>query len=256
VIEQSFHLTAIGVAGSGIADWAALQNLLEHPESGMPVSGSAPVTTMLSASERRRVSDMTRMVLAAVEQACPSPAEDMQAVFVSQTGDGVTTHAICDALAAAEPSVSPTRFTNSVHNAAAAYWSIALRRTAATTSLCAGPNGLSAGLLESILTMHATGAPVLLIAYDAPYPFPLSERVPVLHALALALFLTPGSGRGSWRLALNPGEAPYQTPAFAGHFGAHACVPGLIWLSAKDTQRRVVLPYLDGISLVLEPSYA
>ncbi len=253
VIATPFGLLGIGAAGAGIANGGALRGILADPPAYAPSSVPRTTSNLLQPAERRRVSDLTRLVLAAVEEACPSPPADMQAVFVTNSGDGATTHAICDALAAPVPDVSPTRFTNSVHNAAAAYWSIGLHRTAATTSLGAGPQGLAAGLIESLLTMRETGASVLLVAYDAPYPYPMSERVLVRQPLALAFHLSPACPGTSWRLGLSgeTGEALHSS--LAAHFDGHSCAPGMIWLSALGMSRRVVLPYLDGLSVVLEP---
>lgn len=254
IITQPFSLLAVGAAGAGVADSKALHEMLADPVSYNPGTPPRTVSKLLNAAERRRVSDLTRMVLAAAEEACPMPHADMQAVFVTNSGDGITTHAICDALAAPIPDVSPTRFTNSVHNAAAAYWSIGLHRPSATTSLGAGPNGLSAGLIEAVLTMQENGAPVLLVAYDAPHPFPLSEKVPVRQPLALAFYLTPARSGTCWQLGLNAEPGENLPPELAAHFDGHSCAPGMIWLSAAGAQpRRIALPYLDGLSVVLEP---
>ena len=46
--------------------------------------------------------------------------------------------------------VSPTRFMNSVHNAAAGYWSIATRSREPSTSLCCYDASFAAGLLECV----------------------------------------------------------------------------------------------------------
>lgn len=254
MIKQPFSLLAIGAAGAGIANAGVLYDILANPPAYAP--GPAPRTgsNLLNPAERRRVSDLTRLVLAAAEEACPVPPADMQAVFVTNSGDGITTHAICDALAAPVPDVSPTRFTNSVHNAAAAYWSIGLHRTSATTSLGAGPNGLSAGLVEAVLTMQENSTPVLLMAYDAPHPFPMSEKVLVRQSLALAFYLAPARSGPCWQLGLNAEPGENLPPSLAAHFDGHSCAPGMIWLSATGTQpQRVALPYLDGLSVVLEP---
>ena len=94
-------------------------------------------------------------------------------VFSFSGGDGDNCHEICAALASSERLISPTRFHNSVHNAAAGYWSIAYGCTRASTSLCADDASFGAGLLEALAQL-ACGAPaVLLVAYDVDYPPPL-----------------------------------------------------------------------------------
>lgn len=252
-----FQLSAIGAAGAGIAGWADLNQALKEPVRYAP-GAAETATSFLSAAEKRRASALTRLVLAAAEQACPTPPPNLRAVFVSNTGDGPTTHAICAALAAPEPAVSPTRFTNSVHNAAAAYWSIALHNTAATTSLSGGENGFSAGLIEASQLLRQGDAPVLLVVYDAPFPFPLADQVGIRQPLALALLLTPARRGPGWRLVLSDEDAESLPAALLVHFDRHACAPGLVWLVAQahNARRRTVLPYLEHLAVVLEPADA
>lgn len=251
--EKRIHVSAIGAAGSGIADWPDLNRVLCVDSTYAPVTTQA-ATSLLLAAEKRRASALTRLVLSATEQVCPAPPPGLRAVFVSNTGDGPTTHAICEALATPQPTVSPMQFINSVHNAAAAYWSIALHNTASTTSMSGGENGFSAALIEASLVMHQNNAPVLLVAYDAPFPFPLRDRVPVRQPLALALALSP-NGRGSgWRLTLSDEPAESLPATLSPYFERHVCAPALIWLAAQadSKPRRIVLPYLEHLAVVLE----
>ena len=55
-------------------------------------------------------------------------------MFASTYGDLAITDYMCSTLAKAPMTLSPTRFHNSVHNAAAGYWSIA---TACRQPYCA-----------------------------------------------------------------------------------------------------------------------
>jgi hypothetical protein len=101
---------------------------------------------------------------------------------------------ICRVLASAERYVSPTRFHNSVHNAAAGYWSIALRSNAPSTSLSCNDWSFAAGLLEGCAQCLTAGQPVLLVSYDLPYPEPLQGVRPILGILGAALLLAPKAG--------------------------------------------------------------
>lgn len=252
--QTRIHISAIGAAGAGIAGWPDLNRVLNKVSAYAPATDEA-VTSLLSAAEKRRASALTSLVLAAAEQACPIPPPGLRAVFVSNTGDGVTTHAICEALATPQPSVSPMRFTNSVHNAAAAYWSIALHSTASTSSISGGENGFSAALIEATLVMRQSNAPLLLVAYDAPFPLPLQDRVAVRQSLALALILSPqGQGPG-WHLTLSDEPAESLPAMLSLYFERHVCAPALIWLAAQadSKPRRTVLPYLEHLAVVLEP---
>src|SRR5690606_42059827 len=53
-------------------------------------------------------------------------------------------------LASDPRSISRTRFHNSVHNAAAGYWTIGAGCTAAATAVSAGPASFAQGLLEAL----------------------------------------------------------------------------------------------------------
>ncbi len=100
-------------------------------------------------------------------------------------------HEICETLASADRQLSPTRFHNSVHNAAAGYWSLATGATAASTALCAHDGSFTAGLLEALALVSADRVAVMLNAYDTGYPEPLRAKRPLPDSFAVALILTP-----------------------------------------------------------------
>jgi hypothetical protein len=112
-------------------------------------------------------------------------------VFTSSGGDNDNVHAINGILATAPREVSPTRFHNSVHNAAAGYWCIAAGSHEPSTSLCAYDASFAAGLLESAAQVTVDKAIVALIAYDHPYPEPLHTLRPITAAFGMGLILTP-----------------------------------------------------------------
>ena len=97
------------------------------------------------------------------------------------------------ALATPSREVSPTRFHNSVHNAPSGYWGIAVQSREAVTSLSAYDASFAAGLLEACVQCVSGGRPVLLIAYDLPYPEPLDSVRHIESSFGVALVLNPGS---------------------------------------------------------------
>lgn len=123
---------------------------------------NSPVT-WLSATERRRVGKMVRLALTVgrtAVQAAYVDAGKLATVFTSSSGDGDNCDAIFTTLAATEKSerfISPTRFHNSVHNAAAGYWSIANQCMMPSTSLCAYNASFAAGLMEACCQAMWTG---------------------------------------------------------------------------------------------------
>jgi hypothetical protein len=186
-------------------------------------------------------------------------------VFASSTGDPANCDAMCEALAAPERLVSPTRFTNSVHNAAAGIWHIAARARAPSTSLAAFDDSFVAGLLEAALQCLAAQRPVLLVACDLPYPEPLHALRPVADGFGCALLLNPLSdpAPAPWTatLALVASE-PAATVDGAGLETLRRTIPAaralpLLQALARavpgpDAGTRVVLPAQDGLALVVE----
>jgi hypothetical protein len=112
-------------------------------------------------------------------------------VFTSSGGDNDNVHAINGILATAPREVSPTRFHNSVHNAAAGYWCIAAGSHEPSTSLCAHDASFAAGLLESATQVSVDHSVVALIAYDHPYPEPLHALRQITAPFGMAMILTP-----------------------------------------------------------------
>ena len=186
----------IGLLGPGLADWATGQALLDNPQDWLwqPTEISPP--QRLPANERRRAGSVVKASIVVADQACTMAgleAAALASVFTSSTGDPLNCHLLCEALASPERSVSPTRFTNSVHNAAAGYWHIAAQSRQPSTSLAAFDASFAAGLLEAAVQCVSSQSPVLLVACDVPYPEPLHRVRPLLDVFALALVLAPDS---------------------------------------------------------------
>jgi hypothetical protein len=134
----------------------------------------------------------------------------LASVFVSTDSDGDILHHICEALASPRPEISPTRFHNSVHNAASGYWTIAVHSHAPANMVTGTDEVFGAGLLEAALQAKIETRDVLLVAYDVPMPPPLLELHPVATAGGLALVLAPGAaarGIARLRLEIAPADA-------------------------------------------------
>jgi len=197
----SIHLSVLGIGmlGPGLADWAGGHVLLREPSTWLHAATVVPAPNRLPPTERRRAGAVVKASIVVADQALAASGVDAAAlptVFTSSTGDPANCHILCEALATPGRLVSPTRFTNSVHNAPAGYWHIAAQSRAPSTSLAAFDASFAAGLLEAAVQCAATGAPVLLVACDVPYPEPLHAVRPVADVFAVALVLGPaGTGR-------------------------------------------------------------
>jgi hypothetical protein len=157
--------------------------------------------------------------------------------------------------------ISPTRFSNSVHNAAAGYWSIGTGATPASTVLCAFDGSFCAGLLEALTQVTVDDEPILLVAYDTEYPDPLHAKRPVPDAFGAALVLTPERRpRSLARLEARLSEAPAETLADPAMEALRNSIPAarvlpLLGMLARKERGRAVLEYLDvaSVSVDLEP---
>lgn len=209
----SADILGIGLLGPGLADWASGAALLRDTAQWLPATTVVPPPQRLPATERRRAGAVVKASIVVADQAIAAAGLDprtLATVFSSSTGEPSNCHALCEALAAPERMVSPTRFTNSVHNAPGGYWHIAVQGMAPSTSLAAFDASFGAGLLEALAQVAASQAPVLLVVADVPYPAPLAAKRPTVDVFAVALVLAPGR-----QLTLALAEEAAPTPC--GH---------------------------------------
>jgi hypothetical protein len=188
------ELLGIGLLGPGLANWPAAQPALRGEAPWAFAPAVLPAPARLPAAERRRASAAVKVAMAAADAACADAGMDpgdLASVFTSSSGDGLNCHVLCEQLADPSRLVSPTRFTNSVHNAAAGYWHIAVASQAASTSVCAFDASFAAGLIEAAIQLVDLGQPLLLVASDTPYPEPLHGKRPLPDSLGIALLLAP-----------------------------------------------------------------
>lgn len=220
-------VAGIGLVGPGLADWATGAALLREPAGWATTPTVVPPPNRLPPTERRRAGTVVKASIVVADEALAMAGADpatLPTVFSSSTGDPLNCHLLCEALAQPERLVSPTRFTNSVHNAPAGYWHIATASRAPSTSLAAFDASFAAGLLEAAVQVHAGGAPVLLVAADVPYPEPLHAKRPVADSFALALLLAPGGDGRELTLTLT-GDAEPTPCAHAGLEGLRRTIP-------------------------------
>jgi len=194
----------VGVLGPGLPGWADSEAVLAGKRAWDRQEAVAPAPAILPSTERRRTGAAVRFALAAATEATAKEPDRaaLETVFASGNGDGATVAAILDAMHEEEGVISPTQFHNSVHNAAAGYWHIAVGSTAPSVSLGGHDGAFAAGLLSAVTGVAARGNPVLLCAYDTPLPPPLAAVRPVDFAFAAAMVLRPAPGPGT-RAALD-----------------------------------------------------
>jgi hypothetical protein len=251
----------VGVLGPGIPDWPSAMRVLSGAAPWQPATAVLPAPQCLGGAERRRIGPLVRLTLAVGLEAASGAAADprrLPAVFASSGSDGENCHDICEVLATADRQVSPTRFHNSVHNAAAGYWGIATGATEASNALCAHDASFAAGLLEALCQVAVEHTSVLLIAYDAPYPEPVRSMRPIPETFGVALVLAPVMGPASLaRLevarcaAAGRGMEDAALEALRLGVPAARSLPLLAHLARRATGR-VHIEYLAGESLAVD----
>jgi len=190
------------------------------------------------------------VALEATASADADPAS-LPSVFSSSGSDGHICHEICQALALPAREVSPTRFSNSVHNVAAGYWSIATGSMTESNVLCAFDASFIAGLLDALTQVAVDRQSVLLVAYDSEYPAPLHAKRPIPDALGVAMVFNPGRSATSiaridLTLTDETGDnmSDLQLEALRRAIPAARSLP-LLRLLAIGAAGRAVLDYLD-----------
>ena len=255
-------IEGVGLCGPGLDGWVRSAPILAGLEAYIPAPENLPPCLLLPANERRRAPKMVKLALGVGAEAFAvagrAPAAT-PAIFTSSGGDGETIHDILNTLALPPPELSPTKFHNSVHNAAAGYWSIATGAKVGSTSLCCHDDSFAAGLLEAMAQMANTGEAVVLIAYDVPYPATLGTVRSIGAVFGVAILLSPTATASSFaRLGVKllpgvfaPSAADSGLEALRQSTPAARCLPLLAGLAGR-APAFVNLDYLGDMTLALE----
>jgi hypothetical protein len=250
----------VGLYAPGFDGWAHARTILAAPRTYQATPLQLPSIDSLPPAERRRLGVSVKLAMAvgydAVQQS-PTDLQQLGTVFASSTGDGDNCHQILEALASSDRAMSPTRFHNSVHNAAAGYWSIATGSQQPSTSLSAHDAGFGAALLEAASQIRSNAKPCLLVVSDTPYPQPLRALRNVANPFGVALLLTPGrSATTLCSLTLSLSQEPAHTmstpelEAMRCNVPAARALPLLSALAMQQPQD-LVIEYLRGLNLAI-----
>jgi len=260
----SFFLDGIGIRGPGLAGWEVAREILCGTAPYVSTPTVLPTVEKLPPAERRRVGAPVKLAMAIgleAAQAAGADVANLATVFSSTEADCDNTHAILEALASVERSMSPTRFHNSVHNAPAGYWSIATGSMQPSTSLNTYDATFVAGLLEAATQAQCNQSACLLIAFDTAFPEPVRSLRPIPDAMGVALVVRPDRSEASCaRLTLVPGHAPATAMTQAALEQLRQAIPAaralpLLEVLAQRRSGAVVLDYLESMTLGIEVSW-
>lgn len=223
------NVSGIGFWSDGLPSWDAARAFVsdgQRPED----APRRPSPQLLAANERRRAPDTVALALDVALAACTAAGRDpasLPSVFASTHGELSITDYMGQTLASDPKAISPTRFHNSVHNAAAGYWTIGAGCTEPATAISAFTASFAEGLLEALVQIQAGAEAVLLVAYDGRAVGPLSQMVPSEGLLGGALLLS-AEGPGP-RLRATPvdADAPPAGGPLSRLAGGNAMAPML-----------------------------
>ena len=211
-----------------------------------------PVPALLPAREARRAPLHVRLAIEAGTQACRENGvamSDVMTVFASATGDHQIIDYMCRTLANPSPMLSPTRFHNSVHNAASGYWSIGAGNRLASIAIAAPACTFTAGILETASLALSEPGTVLLITHDIPAASPLDAVCSTRQPFALALLVSSSRIDPKWRqlrLEYRAKASPWPSPG-AGWLqelaSENECARAIPLLQALAGQRPATLAW-------------
>lgn len=178
---QQTHLAfinGVSIWAPHLPGWSASVPVLCGREQAPATPARRPSPAILPPTERRRAPDTVVIALEIAARACEAASvapADLPSVFASTHGDLAISDHMCATLAATPTLISPVKFHNSVHNAAAGYWSIATGCRAPYTAVSAYRYTFGAGLLEAFVQVETSGGNVLYAAYDVEACGPLAS---------------------------------------------------------------------------------
>ena len=231
--KNTLSATLEGIAfwTRGLPTWADARAFVRDgtQPDGAP---ARPSPQLLAPNERRRAPESVAVALEVALAACQAAGRDpasLPSVFASTHGDLAITDYICSTLAQDPAGLSPTRFHNSVHNAAAGYWTIGNGCTEPATAISAYDATFAQGLLEALAQLHAGTPAVLLVAYDTEATGPLTD-ISRSHGLLGAAMVLASPSHGTaprLRATLVDADAPPPQGPLAGLAGDNAMAPML-----------------------------
>lgn len=210
-------LQSVAFWSTRLPDWDTARAVIRGERAPPEAVATRPAPTLLAPTERRRAPDTVALALEVAARACAaagcSPAE-LPSVFASTHGDLAISDYMCATLVKTPTLISPIKFHNSVHNAAAGYWSIGTGSYATYTSISAFNYTFGTGLLEAATQALCERKSVLYVAFDIEAKGAMVSVSPSRGMLGTALILSTASDMPSLaQLALSVESAQPLTQA-------------------------------------------
>ena len=242
---RTVFINGISFWAPQLPGWDVAAAVLRGSARVPSIAQRRPSPELLPPAERRRAPDTVAVAAEVAMRACTAAAVDpasLASVFSSVHGDLAITDYMCETLARTPLLISPTRFHNSVHNAAAGYWCIATGCHAPYIMVSAFGHSFGTGLLEALAQVASDGVPVLYVAYDIEACGPLATIAPSRGLLGVGVVLAPESSartvaQMTWSVRPGDGSAPAQPrtarPGFPDDNAMSHCLPLFESLAGK-----------------------
>ena len=261
----SFFVDGIAFWAPTLPSWDAASAAFRGDAEPLTTPAKRPSPEILAPAERRRAPDTVALALEVAAAAVRQSGLDaalLPSIFTSAHGDLAVNDYMCSTLASQPALISPTKFHNSVHNAAAGYWTIGTGCHEASTALSAFEASFGAGLLEAASQCQADTRPVLLVAFDVAATGALTSVTDSVGLLACALVLSPRASERTvaafdWSLARGTGGAAPIRSAAARSLAGNAMAGALPMLEAiaiaepGDGASSITLPLARSLALAL-----
>jgi Beta-ketoacyl synthase, N-terminal domain len=265
----SARIESVAFWASGLPSWDAACAFVA---SGALPEGAAtkPSPQLLAPNERRRAPESVAVALDVALAACVAAGRDpatLPSVFTSTHGDLSITDYMCATLTADPRAISPTKFHNSVHNAAAGYWTIGAGCMQAANAISAYDASFAEGVIDALSQLAEGADAVLLVGYDTGATGPLRSVHDCSGLLGGALVLAredaarPNAGAVRPRIVatLGNGSSDHDASvhgALGRYAGGNAMAPMLPLFDALATQAtRTALIAGPGRVLTLDIAY-
>jgi len=192
------QLLGVGVWGPGFSNWSEFTDLIDHAaeKNISELMVSSPKPEVIPANERRRSPLPVRAAVEVSWQALQQSglnSSDVACVFGSGLGDTDITDYMCRVLITDEKQLSPTKFHNSVHNAAAGYWTISTGCMKSANSIAAYHDTVGTCLLEAMIQANQYQEAVLVSLFDTAVQETYKQIFPCDYSFAAALLVVPES---------------------------------------------------------------
>lgn len=190
---------ACGAWGPGFGNYPALiERFVDASGAIVATTIGGPKPEVIPANERRRAPLSVRLAVESSLQATQTAGIDpkeLSCVFVSGFGDTQLTDYMCKVLATNTKQLSPTKFHNSVHNAAAGYWTISTGCERSANSLAGFQESVPLALMEAVVQCCHEATPVLITIYDTPVSDVLKDVLGNGSSFSFSMIIAPEDGQ-------------------------------------------------------------